>query len=194
MSIEVLIVCGLNSVTEFLTTYEETITRLTNSKKNINYTTINWIFGEPDTADLYISEESDEFIVITNDMKNNEDIMEQIYNGNGPVIHSVVELNRSLKNKYDFVIYEHCPITSNIEYVKYYEMIKPGGYLIHFTKKNFGSGESNDYQINAKCKSFETIFEKIEPFIFKKTTNLEFNITDVIEKYQKFCYKFNPLK
>ena len=53
-------------------------------------------------------------------------------------INDKIENNDKLK--YDYIIYEHCPINSfNIEYIKYYNILKLNGYLIIYIDQMFNS-------------------------------------------------------
>jgi hypothetical protein len=134
-------------------------------------------------------------------MVNDEDITEQIYGGNIDTITSIQELNTNLNNKYDYIIYEHCPLEPNVNYVKYYNMLKPNGYLIYFSSYSYddnGNIISNEMMIDNKvklqCESFNTIFKRINSLIFQKKNDNIFNIVDVIDEFIKYQYQFNPKK
>ena len=149
--------------------------------------------------------------------------------------HDIKQFNKTHNNYYDFIIYENCALRyfTSVEYVKYYNMLKRDGFLIHFagmyyysdyslaqenildkTTSNPPTGQQGNieqkdqhlFEYLNECenkmdlsyiynllylKRHETIFERINKYIFKKKDNRVFDMRDICKNYINYIFNFD---
>jgi hypothetical protein len=149
--------------------------------------------------------------------------------------HDIKQFNKTHNNYYDFIIYEHCALRyfTSVEYVKYYNMLKRDGFLIHFAGMFYYSDyslvqqnildmktshppagkqgiiEQKDqhlYEYLEECenkmdlssiynllylKRFETIFKRINKYIFQKEDDRVFDMRDICKNYINYIFNFD---
>lgn len=132
---KILVVCGLNELNIYHEKYIKIIKKYCNNNsitlENCTFINLNNLksYNQLLSIDLKLLYKPSTFIYSNNFDKN----MKQLKK-----INDKIENNDKLK--YDYIIYEHCPINSfNIEYIKYYNILKLNGYLIIYIDGMFNS-------------------------------------------------------
>lgn len=197
---KILLVGGIKGYTKY---HNHIIDILQKINNEINISNIIFISLQPfsiysEKADLYIGDKIDRYCIV------NDKIMKEGYIDIGR--YDIEEFDKLLNNSFDFVITEHAWFCNSVEILKYHNLLKMNGYLIRYVTECFPNSDLSyldkfeyaDHYVNSQhkirnnifLKNIETIFERTQPNIFKKVSEIYYDIENHSIKYEEHCVKY----
>ncbi len=208
---KILLVGGIKEYTIF---YADIINVLQKLNGEITILNTTFISLQPyhkngEKADLYIGDKYDGYYITkkrTSAFIHNED-------------EDIQEFDNSLNNSFDFVVTENAWFCNSVEILKYHNLLKLNGYLIRWSNRYFPRSAVAHVQredapdcdlnhIDTACfsnaytqkihdtrhilllQSAEKVFQRTHPNIFKKITDINYDIKAHSIKYEEHCNSY----
>ncbi len=198
---KILLVGGIKEYNKYYNDIINVLQKINNEITMLNTTFISLqpYYKNGEKADLYIGSKYDGYYIV----KKDENIRNYLIDNEDT---DIQEFDSSLNNSFDFVVTEHAWFCNSVEILKYHNLLKLNGCLIRWTSHYFPNCDlnyidtayfPNEYTQKVQdtrhlllLQSVGKVFQRTYQNIFKKTTDVLYDIEAHSIKYEEHCHSY----